>query len=77
MRDSSILSFLVKAESEGEHRLRVNLYSGEFTISETLLSTSANEYRPGPGGASRTGFLASVELIEHAIAKAATSGGAH
>lgn len=73
MRDSSVFTFLVKAETEGEHRLLINLESSGWTVSEALLQTSATAFRPSPGGkALAAGVVASVQLVVRAIAKAAT-----
>ena len=67
--DSGIFKFLMKAEREGEHRLRVDLYSKGLNIAENLLKTAVTESKR-PGG----GVLASVELVVRALTRAASSG---
>lgn len=73
MRDSSTFTFLVKAEHEGEHRLRINLHFRNWNVSEALLKTTATDYKPGPGTGKTVDpdLIASVELNLRAIAKAA------
>jgi hypothetical protein len=68
-RDSRTFKFFVKAEREGEFRLRVNLHSKGLNTAEGLLSTAAtNSNRPGGGG-----LIASVELVVRARTRAASA----
>ena len=77
LRDSPIFAFLVKAETAGVYRLRMDLIEGKQKIAETLLRASATEFRPGPGAAGNagTGVIASVELEARAVAAAAATAG--
>jgi len=64
--DSGTFKFFVKAEREGEFRLRVSLQSKGLNTAEGLLSTAAtNSNRPGGSG-----VIAPVELVVRALAKA-------
>lgn len=73
-RESMVFKFLVKANSEGEYRVRVDLFEGSQGVAEGLLSTSATLHGPdgGPGRASH--LLASVQLVARALARAAWAG---
>jgi hypothetical protein len=72
MSDTSVFTFFVKAQTEGEHRIRVSLHTGEWNVAEALLKTSSVAFKPGPGQGG-VGLIASVELIVRAIAKAAAA----
>lgn len=75
-RDFGPVTFLVKAEREGRHPLRVNLYRNRVEVAETFLLTSATDYKPGPGTSAikEPELVASLDMDIHAFAKTAGAG---
>lgn len=73
-QDSIRFAFLVKATKIGEHRVRVNLFTGDISTAEVLLKTSSGtEEPPGPGTAKENILLASVRLALNVISKTAVA----
>jgi hypothetical protein len=72
--DFGPVTFLVKAEHEGRHLLRINLCRENLEVAESFLSTSATEFKSGPGTGPAPEPIASVDLTIQAIAKKAGAG---
>lgn len=67
-QDSLVFTFLVRAENPGDHRIRVDLHSKEWSTAEVMLKTTAVQ-PPGLLG----GLVASLELFVRVLAKAASA----
>ncbi len=74
LRDSAIFKLFVMAEREGEHRIRIGLFTRDWSIAETMMLTKAQRPPGGPQAGVLKKAVATVDLIVRAIARAAEAG---